>query len=349
MKNIIEIRDLKKSFGKQDILKGIDVDVRDGESITILGPSGCGKSTLLRIIAGFVEADSGKMLLDGKDLTSVPPEKRPFNMVFQNNALFPHLDPYENVRYGLRARHVPRKEHDRMVMSALEMVGMKGFEHHDVSELSGGQKQRVAIARAIVNQPRVLLFDESLSALDLKLRLQMQHELKELHNKLGITFIFVTHDQQEAVALGDRIILLNKGRIEQISTPESLYDHPETLFAATFIGESTILESEVSSEGKICLVGKEVKCEAAETLSVGKKVYVVIRPEDVQLSGSDINEYEWQGTVLSSVFLGVYYDIYVNVDGLDRPVRVRKYKNYPAGSRVSVGFYLNQLHLIPAE
>ena len=341
---IIQARNLVKNYGEQKVIKGIDFEIRRGEFVTILGPSGCGKSTILRMIGGFEELSSGELLFNGKSVVGVPANKRPVNTVFQRYCLFPHLNVYENVRYGLLVRKVPKDEHRERVEEALKTVGMIEFKDKKVTELSGGQQQRVAIARAIVNRPEVLLLDESLSALDMKLRKGMQRELKQLHKTLGITFIFVTHDQEEAVAMSDRIILLKDGYIEQIDSPRQLYEHPVSQFTAKFIGESTLLDAEVPVPGKIHLLGKDTDIDTP--FAAGDSLCAVIRPEDVRLSGSDINEYQWQGTVISCDFRGVFYDIFVQVDGFDIPLQVRKYKEYPAGKRVSVGFYLEQIHFI---
>ena len=341
---IIQARNLVKNYGSQKVIKGIDFEIRRGEFVTVLGPSGCGKSTILRMIGGFEEISSGELLFNGKSVVGVPANKRPVNTVFQHYCLFPHLNVYENVRYGLLVQKVPKSEHRSRIEEALTTVGMIEFKDKKVTELSGGQQQRVAIARAIVNRPEILLLDESLSALDMKLRKGMQRELKQLHKTLGITFIFVTHDQEEAVAMSDRVILLRDGYIEQNDSPQRLYEHPVSRFTAKFIGESTLLDAEVPEQGKIRLLGKDVDIESS--FAAGDKLCAVIRPEDVRLSGSDMNEYPWQGTIISCDFRGVFYDIFVQVDGFDIPIQARKYKEYPAGMRVSVGFYFEQIHFI---
>ena len=239
--NIIEIKNVSKSFGEKCILNNVSISVKRGEFLTLLGPSGCGKTTLLRILAGFGTADSGEILINGKDITDMPPHERPVNTVFQRYALFPHLDVYENIAFGLKLQKVPTDEIDKKVRRVLKMVSMTDYEDRDGQPLSGGQQQRVAIARAIVNEPKVLLLDEPLSALDLKMRKDMQIELKEMHKKLGITFIYVTHDQEEALTLSDIIVGLDDGNIQQIGTPTDIYNEPQNSFVADFIGESNIL------------------------------------------------------------------------------------------------------------
>ena len=249
---IIDIKHLSKSFGDKKVLEDINLYVRKGEFITLLGPSGCGKTTLLRQIAGFIAPDEGQILLEGKDISSIPPYKRPLNTVFQRYALFPHLDVYDNIAFGLKLKGVPQDEIDTRVKKMLKMVSMSDYEDRSVDSLSGGQQQRVAIARALVNMPKVLLLDEPLAALDLKMRKDMQIELKELHQKMGITFIYVTHDQEEALTLSDTIVVLNEGRIQQIGTPTDIYNEPCNSFVADFIGESTILND--PSGGRIYYV-----------------------------------------------------------------------------------------------
>ena len=236
---IIEIKGLSKSFGDKKVLENINLYIRRGEFITLLGPSGCGKTTLLRMIAGFLQPDEGSILMDGKELAGVPPHERPLNTVFQRYALFPHLDVYDNIAFGLKLKKVPEEEIEKRVRRVLKLVAMSDYEDRDVETLSGGQQQRIAIARAIVNQPKVLLLDEPLAALDLKMRKDMQIELKEMHKKLGITFIYVTHDQEEALTLSDTVVVLNEGRIQQIGTPVDIYNEPVNCFVADFIGEAT--------------------------------------------------------------------------------------------------------------
>ena len=238
---IIEIKNISKSFGDKCILDDVSINVKQGEFVTILGPSGCGKTTMLRLLAGFGQADKGQIRINGEDITNVPPHQRPVNTVFQRYALFPHLDVYENIAFGLKLQKVPAEEIDKRVLKGLKMVSMTDYEDRDVESLSGGQQQRVAIARAIANQPKVLLLDEPLAALDLKMRKDMQIELKEMHRKLGITFIYVTHDQEEALTLSDTIIVMNEGKIQQIGTPTDIYNEPQNAIVADFIGESNIL------------------------------------------------------------------------------------------------------------
>ena len=240
-KPIIEVKNVSKFFDDKTALDNVNLSIRKGEFVTILGPSGCGKTTLLRLIAGFQTASEGTILINGKEITQTPPHKRPVNTVFQKYALFPHLNVYDNIAFGLKLKKMPKAEMTRKVMAALKMVGMTDYEYRDVNSLSGGQQQRVAIARAIVNEPEVLLLDEPLAALDLKMRKDMQMELKEMHKTLGITFVYVTHDQEEALTLSDTIVVMSEGKIQQTGTPTDIYNEPVNSFVADFIGESNIL------------------------------------------------------------------------------------------------------------
>ena len=279
---IIELSHLSKSFGDKVVLDDVSLFVKKGEFVTILGPSGCGKTTLLRILAGFGNANEGEIRIAGEDITDVPPHKRPVNTVFQRYALFPHLNVYDNVAFGLKLKKVKSDEIDSRVRKVLKMVGMTDYEWRDVNSLSGGQQQRVAIARAIINRPQVLLLDEPLAALDLKMRKDMQMELKEMHKTLGITFVYVTHDQEEALTLSDTIVVMNEGKVQQIGTPTDIYNEPKNSFVADFIGESNILNGTMLCDKKVEFMGEEFEC-VDEGFGENVPVDVVIRPEDVYI------------------------------------------------------------------
>ena len=309
---IIEIKNISKSFGDKVILDDVSINVKKGEFVTILGPSGCGKTTMLRLLAGFGQADKGEIRINGEDITNVPPHQRPVNTVFQRYALFPHLDVYENIAFGLKLQKVPAEEIDRRVMKVLRMVSMTDYEDRDVESLSGGQQQRVAIARAIANQPKVLLLDEPLAALDLKMRKDMQIELKEMHRKLGITFVYVTHDQEEALTLSDTIIVMNEGKIQQIGTPTDIYNEPQNSFVADFIGESNILNGRMVKDRLVEFVGHEFEC-VDEGFGEDVAVDVVVRPEDIYIMNK-IDGAQFTGKVKSCTFKGVHYEMYVDTD-----------------------------------
>ncbi|MDG2940577.1 spermidine/putrescine ABC transporter ATP-binding protein PotA [Bisgaard Taxon 10/6] len=294
-KPIVELRSLRKAYGDNTIINDFNLTINNGEFITILGPSGCGKTTVLRLIAGFEEANGGQIILDGEDVTNIPAEQRHVNTVFQSYALFPHMTIFDNVAFGLRMQKVPESEIKTRVLEALRMVQLEEMADRKPAQLSGGQQQRIAIARAVVNKPKVLLLDESLSALDYKLRKQMQNELKSLQRQLGITFIFVTHDQEEALTMSDRIIVLRKGNIEQDGSPREIYEEPRNLFVAKFIGEINIFEATVierideqrvraNVEGRICDI------YVAQPVQPNQKLKVLLRPEDVLLEELDENE-----------------------------------------------------------
>ena len=310
--NIIEMRNISKSFGDKCILNDVSISVKRGEFLTLLGPSGCGKTTLLRMLAGFGQPDSGEILINGTDITDIPPHERPVNTVFQRYALFPHLDVYDNIAFGLKLQKVPESEIDKRVRRVLKMVSMTDYEDRDVDSLSGGQQQRVAIARAIVNQPQVLLLDEPLSALDLKMRKDMQIELKEMHRKLGITFIYVTHDQEEALTLSDTIVVLDDGNIRQIGTPTDIYNEPQNAFVADFIGESNILNGRMIKDRLVEFAGHEFEC-VDEGFGEDMPVDVVVRPEDIyimkKLEGAQLS-----AKVKSCTFKGVHYEMFVDTD-----------------------------------
>ena len=310
--NIIEIKNVSKSFGDKCILNNVSISVKQGEFLTLLGPSGCGKTTLLRMIAGFGSPDSGEILINGTDITDMPPHERPVNTVFQRYALFPHLDVYENIAFGLKLHKVPEDEIDKRVRKVLKMVSMTDYEDRDVESLSGGQQQRVAIARAIVNQPKVLLLDEPLSALDLKMRKDMQIELKEMHRKLGITFIYVTHDQEEALTLSDTIVVLDNGDIKQIGTPTDIYNEPQNAFVADFIGESNILNGKMIQDKLVEFAGQEFEC-VDEGFGENVDVDVVVRPEYIYITNK-VESAQFTAKVKSCTFKGVHYEMFVDTD-----------------------------------
>ena len=335
MKNdyIIEFKNIAKSFGDKCVLNDVSISVKQGEFLTLLGPSGCGKTTLLRMLAGFGSPDSGHILINGVDITDIPPHERPVNTVFQRYALFPHLDVYENIAFGLKLQKVPVDEIDKRVRRVLKMVSMTDYEDRDVESLSGGQQQRVAIARAIVNQPKVLLLDEPLAALDLKMRKDMQIELKEMHKKLGITFVYVTHDQEEALTLSDTIVVMNEGKIQQVGTPTDIYNEPQNSFVADFIGESNILNGKMVKDKLVEFVGHEFEC-VDEGFGENVEVDVVVRPEDIYImnrtEGSQLT-----AKVKSCTFKGVHYEMFVDTDkGYE--LMIQDYNAFEPGSEVGL-------------
>lgn len=312
VKNIVELKNVYVSFEDEKVLDGMNLSIKDKEFITLLGPSGCGKTTTLRLIAGFLEPDSGEIAFDGKNLNGVPAYKRQVNTIFQRYALFPHLNVYENVAFGLRVKKMPEKEIKKQVTDMLSLVNLDGFEKRKVNTLSGGQQQRVAIARAIANRPKVLLLDEPLAALDLKLRKDMQKELRNIQRQLGITFIFVTHDQEEALTMSDRVVVMDKGKIQQVGTPKDIYNEPKNAFVADFIGESNILDGTMFDDYDVEFSGHRFKC-LDKGFAKNESVDVVVRPEDVDIV--PVEKGMLSGTVTSVVFLGVHYEIIVDIGG----------------------------------
>ena len=312
MKKILEIKNITKAFDGETVLNNISLDIYDNEFLTLLGPSGCGKTTLLRIISGFVQPDEGDVVFMGEDITELPPHKRNVNTVFQKYALFPHLNVYENIAFPLREKKVPKDEIDKKVKEMLKLVMLSGFEKRNVTSLSGGQQQRVAIARALVNHPKVLLLDEPLSALDLKLRKDMQQELKNIQKSTGITFIFVTHDQEEALSMSDTIVVMSEGVIQQIGTPVDIYNEPENAFVADFIGESNIIDGVMLEDGKARFSGQTFTC-LDKGFAPKEPVDIVIRPEDVDIV--PVEKGMLEGVVTSVTFMGVHYEIIVDVKG----------------------------------
>ena len=312
MKKIIELKNVSKSFDGELVLDHINLDIYDNEFLTLLGPSGCGKTTTLRIIGGFETADEGEVIFMGEEIGGVPPHKRNVNTVFQRYALFPHLNVFENVAFPLREKKVPKAEIEHRVNEMLALVALKGFEKRSVTSLSGGQQQRVAIARALVGRPKVLLLDEPLAALDLKLRKDMQQELKNIQKATGITFIFVTHDQEEALSMSDTVVVMSEGRIQQIGTPIDIYNEPKNAFVADFIGESNIVDGVMLRDRRVSFSGHVFDC-VDEGFSLKEPVDVVVRPEDVDIVPADKGML--QGVVTSVTFLGVHYEIIVDIDG----------------------------------
>lgn len=329
-KKIIEFRNIVKEFDGQVVLKGINLDIYENEFVTLLGPSGCGKTTLLRILGGFLDVNEGKITFDGDDITKVPPYKRELNTVFQKYALFPHMNVAENIAFGLKIKKVSKDVIEQKVMKMLKLIGLEGFENKDVTRLSGGQQQRIAIARALINEPKVLLLDEPLGALDLKLRKEMQYELKRIQQEVGITFIFVTHDQEEALTMSDKVVVMNKGEIYQVGSPEEIYNEPENRYVANFIGESNIVSGVMVEDYLVKFDDKEFKC-VDFGFKNNEPVDVVIRPEDIDIV--DKNQGVLSGTVEDVFFKGVYYDVTVEtVPGTSVTVKMQVIKEHEVTS-----------------
>lgn len=327
---IIEFREIVKQFGSQIVLKGINLDIYENEFVTLLGPSGCGKTTLLRILGGFLDADEGKVIFDGEEISNKPPYERELNTVFQKYALFPHLSVYENIAFGLKIKKVSKDVIDQKVMKMLRLIGLEGYEDKNTTLLSGGQQQRVAIARALVNEPKVLLLDEPLAALDLKLRKEMQYELKRIQQEVGITFIFVTHDQEEALTMSDKIVVMKNGEIQQVGTPQDIYNEPANRFVANFIGESNILSGIMLEDYKVQFDDIVFDC-VDYGFKENEKVDVVIRPEDIDIV--PVEDGKMTGEVLSVLFKGVHYEIMVEtVPGTSVTVNMRVIRNHDVTS-----------------
>ena len=327
---IIEFREIVKQFGSQIVLKGINLDIYENEFVTLLGPSGCGKTTLLRILGGFLDADEGKVIFDGEEISNKLPYERELNTVFQKYALFPHLSVYENIAFGLKIKKVSKDVIDQKVMKMLRLIGLEGYEDKNTTLLSGGQQQRVAIARALVNEPKVLLLDEPLAALDLKLRKEMQYELKRIQQEVGITFIFVTHDQEEALTMSDKIVVMKNGEIQQVGTPQDIYNEPANRFVANFIGESNILSGTMLEDYKVQFDDIVFDC-VDYGFKANEKVDVVIRPEDIDIV--PVEDGKMTGEVLSVLFKGVHYEIMVEtVPGTSVTVNMRVIRNHDVTS-----------------
>lgn len=339
--NIIEIQGISKVYGDNTVLDNLSLNIRKNEFLTLLGPSGCGKTTTLKIIAGFETADSGKVVFDGNDISDLPPYKRQLNTVFQKYALFPHMNIYENIAFGLKIKKVPKEEIDKKVREMLKMVALEGFEKRSVESLSGGQQQRVAIARALVNEPQVLLLDEPLGALDLKLRKEMQLELKKIQKRLGITFIFVTHDQEEALTMSDTIVVMNKGIIQQMGSPEDIYNEPANAFVADFIGESNILSGIMIEDFKVKFSNNVFTCVDGG-FDKNENIDVVIRPEDIEIT--TVDKGMLTGKVNSVIFKGVHYEIEVETEN-DKWI-IHNIKSANVGSTIGLIIDPEAIHIM---
>ena len=339
---IISFENVNKFYEDTHVLKNINFEIEKGKFYTLLGPSGCGKTTILRIIAGFTDVSNGKVTLNGEDVTKLPPNKRKVNTVFQDYALFPHMNVFENIAFGLRLKKTPENIIKEKVADALKMVQLSGYENREISQMSGGQQQRVAIARALVNEPEVLLLDEPLSALDLKLRTDMQYELRELQQRLGITFIFVTHDQEEALAMSDEIFVMSKGEIVQSGTPVDIYDEPINRFVADFIGESNIVDGVMKEDYLVEFVGKEFECADAG-MRPNEKVEIVIRPEDLTLTS--IEKGKLTVEVDTQLFRGVHYEI-ICYDENGNEWMIHSTRKAEVGSKEGLYFEPQDIHVM---
>ena len=338
---MIHLENVSKEFDGVTVLSDINLYIRKKEFVTLLGPSGCGKTTTLRIIGGFEYPSTGKVTFDGKDITNLPPYKRRVNTVFQKYALFPHLNVRDNIAFGLKLKKMQKSEINKRVDKMLDLVNLSGYGKRSVDSLSGGQQQRIAIARALVNEPEVLLLDEPLGALDLKLRKEMQLELKSMQQRLGITFLYVTHDQEEALTMSDNIVVMNAGRILQIGSPKTIYDEPKNAFVANFIGESNIVRGTMVHDELVHFCGVEFPCVDAG-FGENKPVDVVIRPEDIVIVGEDIGQLT--GTVKSVLFKGVHYEMMIEAGGFTW--KVHSTTMQPAGSRVGLSIVPFNIHIM---
>ena len=338
---LIRLENLVMDFNGNRVLDSINLSIEDKKFLTLLGPSGCGKTTTLRIIGGFQTPTGGTVFFDGKPINNVPAYKRQINTVFQNYALFPHLDVYDNIAFGLRISGLSEKEIDSRVGHMLESVSLKGFENRKVPSLSGGQQQRVAIARALVNRPKVLLLDEPLGALDLRLRQDMQNELKRIQQDVGITFVYVTHDQEEALAMSDSVVVMDSGKIQQIGTPEDIYNEPANAFVADFIGESNILDGIMPADYRVRIFGQEFKC-VDSGFAPNETVDVVIRPEDIDIVPAD--QGHLCGTVTGVTFKGVHYDTIVDFKGFKWLIQTTDF--YPVDSYIGIQLDPDNIHVM---
>ncbi len=341
MNTLIELKNITKTFDDQQVLKGINLKIYENEFLTLLGPSGCGKTTTLRIIAGFDESDSGELLFDGIEISKLPPYKREVNTVFQKYALFPHLNVEENVSFGLKLKKTEKSVIEQKVKKMLKLVGLKGFEKRDVTSLSGGQQQRVAIARALINEPKVLLLDEPLGALDARLRKEMQTELKKIQKEVGITFIYVTHDQEEALSMSDTVVVMNDGYIQQIGTPTDVYNEPENRFVASFIGESNIIEGKMIRDCLVEFDGFQFEC-VDKGFKENEEAEIVLRPEDIDIVKPE--NAKITGTVESVVFKGVHYEIMVKTDL--RRFMIHTTDFFEVGLQVGLSFGPEDIHVM---
>ncbi len=341
MEDIIKLQDIAVSFDGEPVLEGLNLNIKNGEFVTLLGPSGCGKTTTLRIIGGFVTPDRGDVFFDGRRINDIPPHKRAVNTIFQRYALFPHLNVYENVAFGMRIQKKNKSEIDETVRRMLTLVNLKGFEKRSVSTLSGGQQQRVAIARALANNPGVLLLDEPLSALDLKLRKDMQVELKNIQKSLGITFVYVTHDQEEALSMSDTVVVMDGGRIQQIGSPQDIYNEPQNAFVADFIGESNILDGVMHEDYLVEFFGRKFKC-LDSGFEAMEPVDVVIRPEDIDIVAPEKGSLV--GTVTEVTFKGVHFETIVDFKGFKWLIQTTDY--YAPNSVIGIVLNPEDIHIM---
>ncbi|WP_294375190.1 spermidine/putrescine ABC transporter ATP-binding protein [uncultured Clostridium sp.] len=339
--NIIELRNINKAYGDNTVLNNLSLNIKKDEFLTLLGPSGCGKTTTLKIIAGFESADSGELIFKNEDISALPPYKRKVNTVFQKYALFPHMNIFDNIAFGLKLKKLPKTQIEAEVKKMLHLVALDGFEKRKVDSLSGGQQQRVAIARALVNKPEILLLDEPLGALDLKLRKEMQIELKKIQKEVGITFVFVTHDQEEALTMSDTIIVMNKGIIQQMGTPEDIYNEPANAFVADFIGESNIIDGIMLKDFEVEFCNKKFEC-VDKGFNDNEPVDIVIRPEDIKIV--DEKDGMLKGQVTSIVFKGVHYEMVVVTDTYE--FIIHNTKSAEVGKNIGLDIYPEDIHIM---
>lgn len=342
MEKLIDLKDITVKYGENVVLDKLNLYINEKEFITLLGPSGCGKTTTLRCIAGFIEPDSGEVIFEGKVINNVPPHKRKVNTIFQRYALFSHLNVYENIAFGPEIQKMPKAEIRKTVAEMLELVNLKGFEKRSIDSLSGGQQQRVAIARALANKPRVLLLDEPLGALDLKLRKDMQKELKAIQKRLGITFIYVTHDQEEALSMSDTVVVMDKGKIQQIGTPEGIYNEPVNAFVADFIGESNIVDAVMIKDYLVSFQGVTFDCLDSGFAS-NEQVDAVVRPEDIKICGAGEKD-SLTGVITDVVFKGTFFETFVDVNGFIWLIQTTEY--HKVGETIGMYIEADAIHVM---